>query len=121
MAIRGGVILFRPPRRAALCAPGLARRSRAVPTVAELAQRGLAAAPRLDDLHEQHDVDRLAERRGQRGARGDAELADPAAAPADDDRLLRVALDDDRRLDDEVAAAILPLLHRRRARVRQLL
>ena len=39
-------------------------------------------------------------------ARGDAELADARARPADDDRLLRVALDDDHRADRDLALAV---------------
>src|SRR5688500_18944262 len=64
----------------------------------------------------------LAERRADRQARGDAELADARPALADDDRLLRVTLDDDHRADQELGLRLLaPRLDLHRTRVRQLL
>ena len=58
---------------------------------------------------------------GERDARGDAELLDPATRAADDDRLLRLALDDDHRADRELALALGPCLDLHGRRVRQLL
>ena len=56
--------------------------SRLRSAVAELRELELlVAAPLFDDLDEQRQVHGLAERLGERGARGDPELADPAARP----------------------------------------
>src|SRR5690606_19282225 len=74
--------------------------------VTQLAQGARALAPVLGDPHEQLEVHRPAHELGESGARAAADAGEHRAAGADEDLLLALALDVDRRRDARGAAAV---------------